>query len=405
MTVTIKPGKADGTVAAPPSKSMAHRLLICAGMSEGESVIGGISPCDDVDATLGCLRLLGAKAEKLEDGRMKITGCDMSKSAPKEALYCFESGSTLRFLLPIALLSGHKITLRGADSLMRRPMEIYENFCRENKLFYEKGSDYITVKGKLTSGKYTVVGNVSSQFISGLLFALPRTSRDSEINIIPPIESRSYIDLTISALNKFGIHAGWKNDHTIEIRGSQKYIPCETEVEGDYSNAAFLDALNLLGGNVTISGLSGDSIQGDSVYKRYFEMLAKGTPALHIGDCPDLGPIMFALAAAKHGGVFSGTRRLKIKESDRCDAMARELRKLGASVSIGEDTVSIFPAEFRASSEALEGHNDHRIVMSLAVILTVLGGKINGAEAVAKSFPDFFDRLSELGIEVEYDKI
>lgn len=403
MTVTIKPGVASGKVAAPPSKSIAHRLLICAGMCEGESFIDGIADCEDVDATIDCLRALGAACERLADGRMRVIGCDMKKAMPSLPLPCRESGSSLRFFLPIALLSGHNVMLKGAKSLMHRPMEVYEKICGENGLLYIRDDDNIVVKGKLKSGNYTVIGNISSQFISGLLFALPNAYGDSTITIVPPIESRSYIALTLSALGKFGIDAGWQDDHTLYIKGNQKFKPCSTSVEGDYSNAAFFDALNIIGGNVEVTGLASESLQGDSVYKRYFELISKGTPAIHIGYCPDLGPVMFSLAAAKHGGVFSGTKRLKIKESDRCESMAEELRKFGVSVDIGDDTVSVYPVSFGTPTEVLSGHNDHRIVMSLAVLLTKVGGKISGAEAVSKSFPDFFEKLEGLGIEVEYD--
>ena len=171
-------------------------------------------------------------------------------------------------------------------------------------------------------------------------------------------------------------------------------------VEGDYSGAAFLDALNTLGSNIEILGLREDSTQGDKAYKKYFEMLLRGVPTIHIGDCPDLGPVLFALAAAKSGGIFDGTRRLKIKESDRALAMASELKKFGASVKVLDDTVVVYPAEFHAPTEVLDGHGDHRIVMSLAVLLTLTGGEIRGAEAISKSYPEFFTHLTALGINL-----
>ncbi len=401
MKVKIEPSVARGTVTAPPSKSLAHRLLICAGMSEGESIIHGISDSEDISATLDCLCTFGAAYERLGDGNtIKIKGADFKKAAPEGALSCRESGSTLRFFIPPALISGHSVMFLGSETLMKRPMAVYEKLCHDNDMLFLQDGNSIVVRGKLKSGSYTVVGNISSQFISGLLFALPLCTGDSKINITPPIESRSYIDLTLEALGVFGIKAEWEDEHTIFIPGSQKYTATEASVEGDYSNAAFLDAFNLLGGSVVTEGLSGSSLQGDSVYPRYFEMLKKGSPSIHIGDCPDLGPIMFSLAAAKHGGVFSGTRRLKIKESDRANAMAEELRKFGVNVSVKEDSVVVYPSDFHAPDEVLCGHNDHRIVMSLTVLLTLCGGEIDGAEAVAKSFPDFFEKISALGIGV-----
>ncbi len=402
MTVKIEKSTAKGIVTAPPSKSLAHRLLICAGMSEGESVIHGISESEDVSATLDCLKALGADYERIDDGEtIRIKGVDFTKAVPKSELACRESGSTLRFFIPPALLSGNTVMFRGSETLMKRPMEVYKKLCDSKGLLFIQDGNSIVAKGRLSSGNYTVVGNISSQFISGLIFALPLCEGDSTITITPPIESRSYIDLTLSALSTFGVDAHWKDEHIISIKGSQRYRAAEATVEGDYSNAAFLDALGVLGGDVKTEGLKENSLQGDSVYPRYFEMIKKGAPSIHIGDCPDLGPIMFALAAAMHGGVFSGTRRLKIKESDRANAMATELRKFGVSVTVNDDSVIIFPSDFHGPKDPICGHNDHRIVMSMAVLLTLTGGEIEGAEAVTKSFPDFFQKISSLGIGVK----
>ena len=250
-------------------------------------------------------------------------------------------------------------------------------------------------------GIYSVPGNISSQFISGLLFALPTAESDSTIKISSPIESRSYIELTIDALNKFGVFVRWLDEYTIHIPGKQKYTPKQICVEGDYSGAAFPEALNLFGGNVQINGLNPTSIQGDKIYHKYFEMLTRGTPSIHIGDCPDLGPILFAIAAAKSGGIFTGTKRLKIKESDRAATMTEELEKFGTTSTVYEDSVVIYPAKFQAPKVPLCGHNDHRIVMALSILLTLTGGEIDGAEAVKKSYPSFFEDLSALGIKVK----
>lgn len=397
MRVIIEKGQARGSVAAPPSKSMAHRLLICAAFAEGESVIHGVSDCDDVKATLDCLHAFGVPV-KQEGDTITITGIDFRKISPVGELPCRESGSTLRFMIPICLLCEKNVMLTGKSSLLRRPMSIYENLSREKGFFYSQDEGSVVVKGPLPSGKYSIPGNISSQFISGLLFALPQNTGDSTITLLPPVESRSYIKLTIATLAEAGVKVEWKDEHTLFIPGSQKFHPFETTVEGDYSGAAFFSALNTLGGKIEIQGLREDSIQGDKIYSKYFDMLSKGTPTIHIGDCPDLGPILFAVAAAKYGGVFIGTSRLKLKESDRCETMAQELRKFGTSVTIHDDAVSVYPADFHAPSEPLFGHNDHRIVMSLSVLLTITGGEIYGAEAVSKSFPNFFCDLGRLGI-------
>ena len=403
MRVTIEKGKASGRVKAPPSKSMAHRFLICAALAKGKSVIHGLSDCEDVLATIDCLSALGVPVT-LDGDCATGEGIDITKAVPSEALNCRESGSTMRFLIPLCLMCEKNTMLTGAASLLRRPMSIYESLAKEKGFTFSQDEHSVMVRGPLKSGDFRVAGNISSQFISGLLFALPLADGDSTISIIPPLESRSYIELTLSALREFGIKAGWRDDHTLFIKGNQSYIPTETEVEGDYSGAAFFAALGALGCDVVVDGLRENSIQGDRVYSRYFEMLRKGTPTIHIGDCPDLGPVLFAVAAAKYGGVFTGTSRLRIKESDRAAAMASELLKFGASVTVQEDDVVVYPADFHAPSDILCGHNDHRIVMSLAILLTLTGGSIDGAEAVAKSLPGFFDVLSSLGIAVSTSK-
>ena len=403
MRVSIKPGRAFGEIYAPPSKSMAHRLLISAMLAEGVSRIRGISDCEDVRATLDCMRALGIKAE-LDGSDCVVWGKGIASLRPSLPLSCRESGSTLRFLIPIALSLGVTVMLTGEKGLMVRPMSVYEKICEDEGLLFVRDGESITVKGPLQSGDYTVVGNISSQFISGLLFALPTLKGDSRIRITPPLESRPYIDMTISALKSFGIECKWENEYTIFIKGSQKYLPCDLTVEGDYSGAVFIEALNLFGSQVTVSGLNPDSLQGDKVYGRIFSQLSRGIPTVHIGDCPDLGPILFALSAAKCGAVFTGTKRLKIKESDRASAMAEELQKFGVRVSVYEDKAVIYPEVFKKPEVRLFSHNDHRIVMALSVLLTLFGGEIEGAEAVAKSYPGFFDDLRTLGIEVtEYD--
>lgn len=400
MNVTIRPSRARGTVAAPPSKSMAHRLLISAALSEGESTVRGISASEDMGATLDCLAALGASYTR-EGDTVRIRGFDPRTSAPTQPLLPRESGSTLRFMIPIAMLSGNTVTLRGAPSLMQRPMGIYETLCREKHMTFLQNGQEITVRGALPAGEYRVAGNVSSQFISGLLFALPLTHGESMIRITPPVESRSYIELTRAALRDFGVTVEWTDDCTLHVAGNQHYRAHDVTVEGDYSNAAFLDALGYLGGDVTVTGLSADSLQGDRVYRQHFQALAQGTPTISIGDCPDLGPILSALAAAGKGATFTGTRRLRIKESDRVLAMEQELKKFGTALRIGEDTVKVIPTAFHAPVAPLDGHNDHRIVMSMAVLCSLTGGEITGAEAVAKSFPDFFDKIRQLGVSVE----
>lgn len=400
MKVRIKKGIARGTVCAPPSKSMAHRLLICAGLSDGECVVHGISESEDMRATMDCLRALGVKCEKDGD-TVRAAGIDIRKAAAPGQLNCRESGSTLRFFIPIALLTGMETVLNGSRRLLERPLSVYEELFRQRGITFRKTEREIKICGNLQSGDFELDGNVSSQFVTGLLFALPLLDGDSRVVLRPPVESRSYIDMTLSALKLFGVEAGWQEENVLYIKGNQRYRAGEVFVEGDYSNAAFFAALNLLGGQVKIENLRKDSLQGDRVYEELFEELKRPGAEIDLSDCPDLGPVLFAAAAAKHGGKFTGTSRLRIKESNRGEAMAEELHKFGVTAEVRENEVIVSGQGLRKPEENLDGHNDHRIVMSEAVLLTQTGGVIDGAEAVSKSFPDFFEKLASLGIEVE----
>ena len=308
--------------------------------------------------------------------------------------------SLCQFLLyyPLALLCGEEVCLAGSEKLISRPQGIFEEICHNEGFLFNKESDKITLQGKLSAGEYKLRGDVSSQFITGLLFALSTLKDDSKIIITTKLESRSYVDLTISAMSEFGVKISWENDYTLMIKGGQKYTPTRLAVEGDWSGSSFIDAFNHLGGAVEIQGLNQGSLQGDRVYREYFNALDLGFTEINIEDCPDLAPILFTLATIKNGGKFIGTRRLKIKESDRAEAMKSELSKFGADIIVEENTVTVNKTELHTPTEKLFGHNDHRIVMSLAVISSIFGGEIEGCEAVSKSYPDFFKDISTLGI-------
>lgn len=401
MRALIKPSKAIGKIYAPTSKSIAHRLLIAAALSEGKSVISGVTKSEDVLATVDCLRALGALVENDND-TYTVHGKNMKTTAPSTILCCRESGSTLRFIIPIAALSGAKVTLSGSEKLLSRPLSVYEKIFEERELLLRKFMNFLFIDGPIPSGEYEIAGNVSSQFISGLLFALPLTNGDSVINIIPPFASRSYVDLTLEVLEKFGVKAYFEDEFTIKIPGNQIYSPINDTVEGDYSGAAFLEALNLFGSQIEVLGLNENSKQGDKAYREFYKLLLEGTPEIDIENCPDLAPILFTVAADNNGAVFKSTARLKIKESDRAETMAAELRKFGADIEIFEDTVVVKKSKLHSPKEELFGHNDHRVVMSLATLATKYGATIDGIEAVSKSYPDFFSDIKNSGVEVEF---
>ena len=398
MNVIIQPGTARGMVAAPPSKSMAHRLLICAALSEGESTVYGVDRSEDILATSDCLSALGASLS-WEGTTVHIKGCDPRRSGPA-VLNCRESGSTLRFMIPLCMLSGNPMILKGSPTLLSRPLSVYEDLCRDRGLTFTRTEEGLLVQGRLTPGEYTVPGSISSQFITGLLFALPLLDGESRIRLLPPVESGSYLSLTLQALQDAGVRVSNPDEYTLNIEGSAAFSARSTEVEGDYSNAAFFEALNCIGGEVTVTGLRTDSLQGDRIYREYFPLLREGPAELDLTDCPDLAPVLFAAAALCHGAVFTGTRRLRFKESDRGAVMALEMAKFGITLETEENRIIVPAGNIHMPAEPLDSHNDHRIAMALSLLCTRTGGEIRCAEAVRKSFPDYWQKLQSLGIDV-----
>lgn len=400
MKVEIRPGSARGTVAAPPSKSYAHRLMLCAALAQGTSTVRGVARSEDMGATLDCISSLGAQYA-LDGDVLTVRGV----SEPLKGGTCFpcrESGSTLRFFLPLALVKGSGAVFTGTRRLMERGVSVYETLFAEKNISLQKCSESLTVSGRLTPGRYTLRGDVSSQFVTGLLFALPLLDGPSVLQVLPPVESRPYIDITLDAMKAFGVTVTEAPENTFHIPGGQTYRPMDITVEGDWSNAAALLALNELGGDVTVTGLRTDSLQGDRICVEYLRRLSAPEAVLDLSGCPDLGPVLFAVAAANHGAVFTGTRRLKIKESDRAQVMAEELKKFGDFAEVGENTVIIPAGGIKKPDTVLCGHNDHRVIMALSLLASQVGGVIDEAEAVRKSYPDFFRDLKRLGLEVTY---
>lgn len=398
MKIEIKPSIAKGVIAAPPSKSFAHRFLICGALSHAQSKVHGISESDDMKATIGCLSSLGAKVQSQGDTVTIFGGLNPKKEV---TLDCIESGSTLRFMIPVALASGaEKITFKGSERLVARGVEVYEQTFENRGITFEKGKDFITVKGQLESGKYVLRGDVSSQYVSGLMLALAMLNKDSEIEILPPVESRPYIDLTVATLAKFGVKIEEISQNTFFVKGGQTFKSGEYRVEGDWSNGAILLALDSFGSQVEVTGLDENSVQGDKACVEIFRTLEKENAVIDLSDCPDLAPIAFAVAAEKNGATFVGTERLKIKESDRAAVMAQELAKCGAQVEVKENCVVVKKRDLHSPTQTLLSHNDHRIAMSLAVLMTKYGGQIDGAEAVKKSYPNFWSDIKGVGTNV-----
>ena len=392
MKVKIKKGLPSGTVCAPPSKSYAHRLLICSSLA-GHGVVRGISESEDMLATLDCISALGI-SHTLENKTVTLSrGGEIHTD-----FNCRESGSTLRFFIPIALARGGACRFYGTERLISRGTSVYEDICKAQGISVKKDVHSISFDGQLRPGTFEVRGDISSQFISGLFFALPLLDGDSVVKITTELESKPYIDITVDALSRFGVKIEKKAENEFYVKGNQKYITKDTTVEGDFSNSAFLDAFGVLGADVSVSGLDYFSLQGDRIYKELFEKIKEGHLEADISACPDLGPVLIALCAARDGGYITGTKRLKIKESDRAYAMATELEKLGIRVDVFDNAVKIHKGQIKTPKEALCSHNDHRIVMSLCVLATLVGAEIDGCEAVSKSYPEFFEDIGSIGV-------
>jgi len=398
MNAIFKNSRLNGRIYAPPSKSMAHRFLICAALSRKKCIVSNIAFSEDITATLNCLESLGVCCERTADKVIVDADALFSKN---DVLNCKESGSTLRFLIPLCLLADKEITLVGKERLFSRSLAVYKSLCEEKGFTFKQDCDSVLVKGNLKSGYFSVRGDISSQFISGLLFVLPTLEGDSIIEIEKPIESLPYIDMTVYVQSLFGVIVE-RNDNIIKIKGNQQYIPTDAVVEGDCSNAAFFEALSVLGHNVEVYGINKDTFQGDFVFYEYFDKLRKGFCELDISNCPDLAPVLSVVAAANYGAKLIGTRRLKIKESDRAKAIFDELNKFSVKVSISENEM-VIDSGIKVPILDIESHNDHRIVMAFACLLTLTGGRIVNCEAVNKSFPDFFEKLMILGADITYE--
>ena len=410
----------DSEIQIPSSKSHAHRVLISAALAPGVSHIHNLVLSDDIEATIDCLRMLGAVID-IDGHDCTVKGIEDFNGYDGDIINCREAGSTLRFMIPLFTLSGKTVTFTGRGRLMKRPQSVYEHLFER----FEYIGDVLRVKGRLSPGYYEIPGDVSSQFITGLLFVLPLLEADSVIEIVPPFESQSYVDLTVQTLKAAGIELE-KDGLVIKVKGNQKYQPIDISIVGDDSQAAFFAVAGAISGKkITVQGMSPSSIQGDHIIVEYLKQCGcmveefntaysfKGEKNMKAGifdmaNCPDLGPVMFVLAAFMSGmTVFRHTRRLRIKESDRVRCMLEELDKLGVRSEYDEDSVTIWGGITACDDMVFDGHNDHRIVMALAIMALGLDKDIiiNGAEAVNKSYPAFFEDLRKTGAKVElYDK-
>lgn len=419
MNLIVSNSKCSGTIDLPASKSDMHRAIIAASLADGESVIHDITLSNDINATIRAVESLGAIIRKIEN-TLVIKGINNFKNVKSNSIDCNESGSTLRFLIPILSLFEKHFTLKGATSLFSRPLSIYEEIYRNQDLKFELKDNELTIEGKIKPQEYLIKGDVSSQFISGLLFSLPLLEKESKIIIIPPFESESYVNMTLKTLNDFGIIIKRFSRYEFMIPGNQKYKASSYILEKDYSQFAFYAVLGAINNDVTCKGLNKNSIQGDRIildilksfnieYEEnrngitvYKSNEIKGS-VINLSDCPDLGPICMVLSLFSITPVrITNIRRLRIKESNRVDTMVENLRKLNARIDVLENEMVIFPSKLKATKDILNPYNDHRVMMSLVVLATKLKGRIiiSNPECVKKSYVNFYKDMQSLGLEV-----
>ena len=420
MNVRIKKGLLKGTINVPSSKSLTHRAIIAASLANGKSIIKNINKSKDIEATISAMKHLGAKISE-SDNELIIEGC--YPHLVNNVIDSNESGSTIRFLIPLSLLQDKEVTFIGHNKLVDRPQDVYLDIFKEKGIWYKKDNNHylpLTVRGPIKGGIYNIRGDVSSQFITGLLYTLPLCKEDSEIRITTKLESKSYIDLTIDVLKKFGIEIKY-NNNIYYIKGSQTYQPTNYTVEGDFSQAAFFLASDMLGSFVRLKNMNPDSLQGDKEIINYIERIGgkviykdslyycvsgkTNNVDIDVSNTPDLGPILTCLLSQVEGkSTLYNASRLRIKECDRITCVKEELIKLGLDISETYDSI-IINGKKKVNGATIDSHNDHRLVMSFAILATISESDvvITNAEAINKSYPNFFKDFESLGGNIIYE--
>ncbi len=404
MNLQITPHKLEGSVSIPSSKSMTHRAIICAALAGGTSLLTGIDYSKDIDATLGIMTAFGADYKK-DGSSVTIQGID--QPAETAVADCCESGSTLRFLIPVAAALGIRTEFHGQGRLPQRPITPYiRELSQKGITFHYDNTMPFVMEGKLQNGVFHLEGDISSQFITGLLFALPLLDGDSQIVMTSPLQSKPYADMTIDCMKQFGVEVEETPEGNYRIRGNQQYTAANVRMEGDFSQAAFFYVANAIGNNVTLENIPEKSVQGD---RKIVEIIAEmcynrsngKNVAFHVDatDIPDLVPILAVLGTfGDEVSVITGAERLRIKESDRLTATSALLNALGGKVIVHPDGLEIHPVS-TLHGGIVDSFGDHRIAMCAAIAATCASDPIiiRGAECVEKSYPAFFEDYQNLG--------
>ncbi|MFA9423499.1 MAG: 3-phosphoshikimate 1-carboxyvinyltransferase [Sedimentibacter sp.] len=409
-SISIKPAKLNGNIFAPPSKSMSHRAIICASLcNEGESIISNVILSEDIKATIDGMRQLGAKINIFDDkGKNTLYIKKSNHKINKAFINCRESGSTLRFLIPLGLKLADECIFTGSGKLVERPLDVYYKIFDQDKIQYETENGKLPLKarGDLLGGNYEISGSISSQFITGLFFTLPLLNRDSKITINDKLESKGYIDLTLDILEKFNVFIENKDYKEFIIKGNSQYKSTNYEIEGDYSQGAFFIVANEIGNNLNCMGLNENSLQGDKEIVDIINRYHAGNEEIiiDVSQIPDLVPILAVLASLKDGvkTKIINAERVRIKESDRLKAITHEMKLLGADIEELGDGLIINGKKSLKGHATVNSWNDHRIAMSLAMAATMCEEEIvlQDYKAVTKSYPEFWADYKLLGGKV-----
>ena len=403
MDVLITPGPLEGTVTPPPSKSIAHRAILAAALTNGTSTIQNVALSQDIEDTLRCITALGGAWER-EGDSLRVSGVWHREwdTAALPHLDCGESGSTLRFLIPLALTLNNGGVFTGRGRLMERPQQPYFDIFDEKGISYEQKDGVLTIRGEWNAGEYRLPGNVSSQFVTGLLYALPLMEWESRIVLTSPLESRGYVDMTLDVLKDFGITIENQNYERFLVPGDQWCTARDYAIEADWSQAAFWYTAFALGNLVELEGMKAFSIQGDMfIVPCFLKLRGGGAVELDVSDCPDLAPPLAVMAALRAGETtcLTNAARLRMKESDRLASVTQALNALGAQVEEGPDFLRITGRDGLTGGAAVDCCNDHRIAMMAAVAATRCREPVTllGAECVNKSYPNFWEEYKRLG--------
>ena len=420
MKLELIPSKLHGDVMIPPSKSLAHRAIIAGSLADGKSVITNLNFSNDITVTTQAMKDLGVEIEVFNDyeiihGNGKLTRVE-------KIINCGESGSTIRFMIPISLLADGEVTFVGEGRLTSRPLGVFHNIFDRQGIKYSRGVEELplTIDGKLKSGRFEVRGDISSQFITGLLYTLPKLDGDSEIIITTNLESKGYIDLTLDVLDRFGIKIINENHKIFIVPGNQGYRAHDYRVEGDFSQVAFWLVAGFLNNGMNCLGMNPDSLQGDreiikilkdmdgdlTIDKGIISIAGKKSTGatIDLSQCPDLGPIVTVLASLSEGTTrIINAGRLRIKESDRITSMTTELNKLGAQIVETEDGMIIEGVKNLRGGVEVDAWNDHRVAMALAIASSRCEKTITltGADSVKKSYPNFWKDFEKLGGKIQ----